>query len=268
MTTMQVSNDAPKSGCPIHRLSVTGGGIAALAYGVAVYVVFWWIPITYTIGFVGNWLVPKSIDSGAAGPLVPSLLIDAALFAVFALQHTIMARPGFKRWWTRLVPPAVERSTFVLAAGAALSLLMWQWRPLPQVLWQADSAWLVWGLSLLSLAGYAIAVLASFTLSHTDLFGLRQTWARFAGRAYQPVGFRLTGLYRLIRHPIMLGFLIAFWVTPTMTVGHLWFALLATAYIAMGVWFEERDLVAEHREEYLSYRRNVRGVIPLPRRAA
>jgi protein-S-isoprenylcysteine O-methyltransferase Ste14 len=236
-----------------------------LAYGLLAYVVFWWIPITYTIGFVGNWLVPKSIDSGTPGPLVPSLLINAALMLVFALQHTIMARPAFKQWFTRFVPKSIERSTFVIGAGAALTLILWQWRPAPQVLWQATSPWLVWTLSLLSLSGYALAVVASFTLSHWDLFGVRQVWLRFTSREYQPVGFRLVGLYRLIRHPIMLGFLIAFWTTPTMTVGHLFFAIMVSLYIAIGVWFEERDLVREHREQYLDYRRRVRGILPIPR---
>jgi len=236
-----------------------------LAYGLIAYIFFWWVPITYTIGFVGNWLVPKSIDSGTARPLVPSLLIDTGLLLVFALQHTIMARQGFKQWLTRFIPAPMERSTFVIAAGAALSLILWLWRPVPQVLWRAESPWLVWTLSLLSLSGYALAVVASFTLSHSDLFGLRQVWLRFRNRTYRPVGFQLTGLYTLIRHPIMLGFLIAFWFTPSMTVGHLFFAAMASVYIAIGVWFEERALVAELGESYLEYRRRVPGILPIPR---
>lgn len=241
--------------------------LAVLGYGVSAYAAFF-AAFVYAVGFVGNWIVPKSIDSGTAGPLIPSLLINAALLLVFVVQHTIMARPAFKRWWTRIIPAPIERSTYVLAASAALGLVFWQWRPAPQVLWQAPAGWPAWGLSAVSLAGYAIVFLSSCMVSHFDLFGLRQAWMRFGDRAYRPVGFRLVGLYKLVRHPLMLGFLIAFWVTPVMTIGHLFFAVMTTLYIAMGVWFEERDLVAEHGESYLSYRRAVRGIVPLPRRSA
>jgi protein-S-isoprenylcysteine O-methyltransferase Ste14 len=178
-----------------------------------------------------------------------------------------MARPAFKRWWTRIVPAAVERSTYVVAASASLGLLFWQWRPAPEVLWRADAGWLYWLLSAVSLAGYGLVFVASCMVSHFDLFGLRQTWIRFCDRPYRPVGFRLVGLYKIVRHPLMLGFLIAFWATPVMTVGHLFFAVMVTLYIAMGVWFEERDLVAEHGENYLKYRREVRGIVPLPKSA-
>jgi protein-S-isoprenylcysteine O-methyltransferase Ste14 len=175
-----------------------------------------------------------------------------------------MARPAFKRWWTRMVPKPVERSTFVLAASAVLGLLYWQWRPLPQVVWNvggpAGAA-----LTALSLAGWTIVLVASTTISHMDLFGVRQAWLRFRNRPYSPVGFRLAGLYRLVRHPLMVGFLIAFWATPRMTVGRLFFAIMTTLYIMFGTWVEERDLIAEHGEQYLAYKRQVPGFIPLPK---
>lgn len=238
-----------------------------LIYGLVSYLAFL-AAFLYAIGFVGNWAVPKSIDTGGTpGDVIPSLLIDAGLLILFVVQHTIMARPAFKRWWTRIVPKPIERSTFVLLASACLGLIFWQWRPLPQIVWQvggvAGSA-----LAVLSLFGYAVVLVASFAISHIDLFGVRQTWLAFKERTYTPVGFRLVGLYKLVRHPLMVGFVIAFWATPTMTLGHLWFAALTTGYILFGTYMEERDLIAEHRESYLEYRRKVRGFIPLPKREA
>ena len=238
---------------------------AALAYGLLAYAAFF-VTILYAIGFVGNWLVPKSIDSGDPGSTLPSLLINTVLLSLFVIQHTIMARPWFKRAWTTIIPRSAERSTFVLLASAILLLTFWLWRPLPTVLWSVSGP-AAWALSALSLLGWAIVFAASFMVSHFDLFGLRQSWLRFRGRLYRPVGFRLVGLYRLVRHPLMLGFLIAFWSTPTMTIGHLFFAIMTTIYIFMGIWFEERDLVAEHGESYLKYRRATRALIPLPKGA-
>jgi len=237
---------------------------ASLVYGGLAYLAFFGT-ILYAIGFVGDWFVPKSIDSGVPGPLWTGLVINTGLLSVFVLQHTIMARPAYKRWSARFVPRGVERSTFVLAACASLVLLFWQWRPLPAVVWEVSSPLAMASLTLLSLLGWATVFAASFMVSHFDLFGLRQVWLRWKNRPYEPVGFRLVGLYRLVRHPLMLGFLIAFWATPTMTLGHLFFALMVTAYIAMGVWFEERDLIAEHGENYLAYKRRVPAVLPLPR---
>jgi protein-S-isoprenylcysteine O-methyltransferase Ste14 len=237
------------------------GGIATLTYGLIGYASFN-AAILYAIGFIGGWFVPKTIDSGAAGPVGSSLLINAGLLCVFVVQHTIMARPAFKRWWTRIVPKSIERSTFVLLASASLGLVFWQWRPLPHVLWSVGGP-AAMALSALSLAGWSIVMIASFTISHWDLFGVRQTWMRFRNRPYAPVGFRLAGFYRIVRHPLMVGFIIAFWATPTMTVGHLFFAVMTTGYILFGTWVEERDLIAEHGERYLSYKRQVRGLIPL-----
>lgn len=257
--------------CPFSRLSAhsprTLGGACALAYGLLAYLAFF-VTILYAIGFVENWLVPKSIDSGEPGSLLPSLLINAALLSVFVVQHTIMARPGFKRWWTKFVPASIERSTFVLFACLSLGLIFWQWRPLPEVIWSVEQPALAIVLSAISLLGWAIVFAASFMVSHFDLFGLRQVWQRWNNHPQSSVGFRLVGLYRIVRHPLMLGFLIAFWFTPHMTVGHLFFAAMTTGYIFMGVWFEERDLIAKHGEDYLSYKRAVPGIFPRPRRAS
>jgi methanethiol S-methyltransferase len=240
--------------------------IAVFVYGVVAYTTFL-VAFLYAMGFVGNWLVPKGIDSGTPGALLPSLLINGLLLSAFVVQHTIMARPKFKRWWTQFIPPSIERSTFVLLASTILLVTFWQWRPLPQIVWQTTHPIGVYGLSALSLLGWGIVLLASFMVSHFDLFGLRQVWFRLQAKAYRPVGFRLVGLYKLVRHPLMLGFLIAFWATPTMTVGHLFFAIMTTLYIFFGTHVEERDLIAEHGEKYLEYRRKVRGLVPLPKSA-
>jgi protein-S-isoprenylcysteine O-methyltransferase Ste14 len=249
----------PATACERRRPGAVARGLT-LAYGLASYVAFL-AAFLYAMGFVGNWGVPKGIDTGASGAVVPSLLINAALLAGFVLQHTIMARPAFKRWWTKIVPKPIERSTYVWMASACLGLIFWQWRPLTQTVWSvgglAGSA-----LAVVSLMGWAIVLVASFAISHMDLFGVRQTWLEFKARTYRPVGFRLVGFYKLIRHPLMVGFLIAFWATPVMSVGHLFFAGMTTGYILFGTWMEERDLVAEHGESYLEYRRRVPGFIP------
>lgn len=239
------------------------GRVLTLAYGFVCYLSFV-VAFGYAIGFVGNWVVPKGIDDGRPGPLMPSLLINGALLSLFVIQHTIMARPAFKRWWTKIIPQSIERSTFVLLASSILLLTFWQWRPLPQVIWSVGG-WAGTALSIISLCGYAIVFIASCTISHFDLFGLRQTWIRFKDRAYAPVGFRLAGFYRLVRHPLMVGFLIAFWATPKMSVGHLFFSIMTTLYIFMGTHVEERDLIAEHGERYLEYKRNVHGFLPIPK---
>lgn len=241
------------------------GRALVLAYGIGAYLSFV-AAFTYAIGFVGNWIVPKSIDSGGPHPLVPAVVINASLLMLFAVQHTIMARPAFKRWWTRFVPASIERSTFVYAASACLGLLYWQWRAMPEVVWSVEHPIARYGLIALSLAGWATVFVASCMVSHCDLFGLRQTWLRFRDRAYRPIGFRVVGLYRLVRHPLMLGFLIAFWATPTMTQGHLLFAALTTGYILVGLWFEERTLIGELGEHYRQYKRHVPGLIPFTRK--
>lgn len=262
MTTLARSISHTKADSSAPSLAARAG---AFAFGLIAYASFF-ATICYAIGFVGNWIVPKSIDSGTARAIAPSLLINAALLMAFVAQHTIMARPGFKRWWTKIVPRSIERSIFVLSASSILMAIFWLWQPVPTIVWQASHPAAVWGLSALSLLGWGIVFYASFLINHFDLFGLRQVWFALRAKAYAPVGFRLRGIYKLVRHPLMLGFLIAFWATPVMTIGHLFFALLTTGYIFFGTHVEEHDLIAEHGERYLAYKRSVRGLLPIPRR--
>jgi protein-S-isoprenylcysteine O-methyltransferase Ste14 len=236
----------------------------ALIYGVVSYLTFL-AAFLYAIGFVGNLLVPKAIDSGAKGSLPVSVLVDSLLLLLFAVPHSVMARPGFKRWWTQFVPPPVERSTYVLVSSLALGLLFWQWRPIPSVLWQVVNPVGRWLLHAVFWAGWAIALVSTFLIDHFDLFGLRQVYLHASGREYAPPAFKTVGLYRYVRHPLMLGFLLAFWATPTMSLGHLLFAVATTAYILIALQLEERDLVDLHGEQYRSYRKQASMLVPLPR---
>jgi protein-S-isoprenylcysteine O-methyltransferase Ste14 len=233
-----------------------------LAYGVASYLLFL-ASFLYTIGFLGNLLVPKSVDSGPASPVAVGVLVDVLLVLLFAVPHSVMARPGFKRWWTSFVPPAVERSTYVLTSSLALALLFWQWRPIPGYAWNVSAPVASWLLQAVFWAGWAIVLASTFLIDHFDLFGLRQVWLYALRRPYTPVGFKVIGLYRYVRHPIMLGFLLAFWATPAMSMGHLLFALGTTAYILIGVQLEERDLVRHHGESYRHYQRQARMIVPI-----
>ncbi|MCB9848578.1 MAG: isoprenylcysteine carboxylmethyltransferase family protein [Phycisphaeraceae bacterium] len=254
------STHSPSGG----RAAGSGSRIGILAFGLLAYAAFF-ATICYAIGFVTGIIVPKTIDSGAAGALAPSLLINGAMLVAFVVQHTIMARPRFKRWVTRFIPHAMERSLFVMLASLILAGTFWLWRPLPEVVWSVSDPILANGLLGLSLLGWAIVFGSTFLISHFDLFGVRQVVTNAMGGEYRPVSFRLVGLYKIVRHPLMLGFLIAFWATPHMTVGHLFFSIMTTAYILFGTAIEERDLVAAFGDRYLEYRRNVRGLIPLPR---
>jgi len=257
------------SACPFtsfaRRVSDRPARLGTLLYGMVAYLLFFGT-ILYAIGFVGNWIVPKSIDSGTGLPLAASLAINASLLLVFVVQHTIMARPAFKRWWTTVIPPAIERSTFVMAASLSLALLFALWQPLPQTVWRVDHPIAAAALVALSIFGWATVFLSSFIINHFDLFGVRQVWQRYRNEQPTPVGFKLRGPYRLVRHPLMVGFLIAFWATPHMSIGHLFFAIMTTSYIFMGTWFEERDLVAEHGRSYRDYQQTVRAFVPIPRR--
>jgi protein-S-isoprenylcysteine O-methyltransferase Ste14 len=236
----------------------------ALAYGVTSYLAFL-AAFLYAVGFVGNLLVPKSIDSGPGGWLPASVLVDTLLVLLFAVPHSVMARPAFKRWWTRFVPPPVERSTYVLISSLTLGLLFWQWRPIPDVVWQVTNR--TGRLLVLAVfwVGWATALASTFLTDHFDLFGLRQVYLHASGRPCTPAGFKVLGLYRYVRHPLMLGFLLAFWATPTMTAGHLLFAGATTAYILIALQLEERDLVAVHGESYRAYRKQAGMLLPLPR---
>jgi len=238
---------------------------ATLAFGVLAYLAFL-VTFLFAIGFVGGF-APLTVDAGRAAPLGEALLVNAAVLALFALQHTIMARLAFKRVWTRIVPPALERSVFVLATCLVFATIFTQWRALPGVLWQIEgpAAWL---LHAVSAFGYGLVLLGSFQIDHFALFGLAQTWRHFRGLEAPPAHFEERGLYRRVRHPLMLGFLIAFWATPTMSVGHLFFAAMVTGYILIGTHIEERTLIAEHGEAYRAYRRRVPGILPRLRRAA
>jgi len=236
------------------------GKLLAVLYGVLSYVVFFG-SFLYAVAFLEGLPVPKTIDSGPAGPLVPSLLIDTALLGVFAIQHSVMARPAFKAWWTKMVPTQVERSTYVLLASLALALLLWQWRPAPAIVWSVSGpAALV--LTVLSYVGWLVVLTSTFLINHFDLFGLRQVFAYASGRETPPADFRTPLFYRVVRHPLYLGFIIAFWAAPVMSVGHLFFAAGATAYILIAIQFEEHDLVAHFGDTYRTYQKRVSMILP------
>jgi protein-S-isoprenylcysteine O-methyltransferase Ste14 len=235
--------------------------LLALIYGIVCYVIFL-ASFLYAIGFVSNFLVPKLIDSGPQVTVVEAVAVDLLLLALFALQHSVMARPAFKRWWTALVPVPIERSTYVLDSSLLLLLLFWQWRPLPDAVWNVQNQVVAAALWALCGTGWIIVLVSTFLIDHFDLFGLRQVVLFASGKQYSPPQFRLTALYRIVRHPIMLGFIIAFWATPLMSWGHLLFAAVTTAYVIIAVHLEEQDLRAAFGSEYQNYQQRVSMLVP------
>ena len=237
------------------------GRLLALLYGIVSYFVFF-VVFLYAIGFVSALGVPKTIDSGAAAPLLEALTIDILLMSIFAIQHSVMARPQFKQWWTRLVPKSVERSTYVLFSSLALVLLFWQWRPIEGLVWQINDPRIATAVIGLSLVGWLIVLTSTFLINHFELFGLHQVANNLTGRPMPPPRFRTPLYYNFVRHPIYLGFIIAFWAAPKMTMGHLLFAAVTTAYIFVGIMLEEHDLTTVFGDDYRRYRQRVSMIVP------
>jgi methanethiol S-methyltransferase len=237
------------------------GRVIAFLYGLASYVVFF-VAFLYAVGFVSGLVVPKTIDSGTEVPLGEAVIVNLVLMSIFAIQHSVMARKQFKRWWTRFVPKSVERSTYVLFASLALILLCWQWRPLPAVVWHVDTPSIALALTGLAFAGWLTVLSSTFLINHFELFGLHQVANNLIGRPMPAPRFYTPLFYNFVRHPIYLGFIVAFWAAPTMTAGHLLFAAVTTAYIFVGIVLEERDLVALFGDEYRRYKERVSMLIP------
>ena len=240
------------------------GRTLGLIYGVAVYA-FFFATFLYAIAFVGDLPVPRTVDTGPAAPPAMAAIIDLLLLGLFAVQHSVMARPAFKAWWTRIVPKPVERSTYVLASSLVLALLLWQWRPIPHVVWSVGG---VGGAILTGVfwVGWAVVLLSTFLISHFELFGLTQVWNNLKGKAAAAPTFRTPLLYGFVRHPLYLGFVLAFWAAPIMTLGHLIFAIMTLAYMLIAIQLEERDLIGTFGDSYVAYRRRVSMLIPLPPR--
>jgi protein-S-isoprenylcysteine O-methyltransferase Ste14 len=255
LTMSQVQFIGPEvSGSKIFKL-------IAFLYGMASYLIFF-VTILYAIGFVMGLVVPKSIDTGADSSAIKAVVINVLLMTLFAVQHSVMARPRFKAWWTQFVPKPVERSTYVLAASLCLLLLFWQWRPIPATVWQVDNPDLAVVVAMLSLAGWVLVFTSTFLISHFELFGVSQVANHLVDRQVEAPRFRTPLLYKFVRHPIYLGFIIAFWAAPVMTAGHLLFAAVTTTYILLGIYLEERDLIEMFGDQYREYKQRVSMLIP------
>jgi methanethiol S-methyltransferase len=242
------------------------GRFFAFLYGIASYAIFF-VTFLYAVGFVTRLGVPKTIDDGPAPAMTEALLVNLLLMSAFAIQHSVMARQAFKQWWTQFIPKAIERSTYVLFASLCLALLLWQWRPMPSVVWQIESSELAAAVTGLSLVGWLIVLTSTFLINHFELFGLHQVANNLAGKTMPAPRFRTPLFYKFVRHPIYMGFIIAFWAAPTMTVGHLLFAAVTTAYIFVGILLEERDLLDLFGDDYRSYRERVSMLVPWRRSA-
>jgi protein-S-isoprenylcysteine O-methyltransferase Ste14 len=240
--------------------------LLALFYGLIAYL-FFFGAFLYAVGFITGWLVPKSIDTGPVVPIGEALLVNTLLLSLFAIQHSGMARRAFKRWWTQYVSPAIERSTYVLLASLVLVLLFWQWRPIPTVVWEVAVPEIALAVQVVSLLGVVIVLVATFLINHFELFGLHQVFNNLMGREMPPARFKTPGLYKIVRHPLYFGFIVAFWAAPVMTVGHLMFAAVTTAYIFIAIMLEERDLVHAFGDEYRRYRQRVAMIVPFWRGA-
>jgi protein-S-isoprenylcysteine O-methyltransferase Ste14 len=235
--------------------------LIAFLYGLVAYFAFF-VTILYAIGFVMGLVVPKTIDTGAVSSTTEALVVNLLLMSLFAVQHSVMARRQFKQWWTQFVPKAVERSTYVLLSSLALMLLFWQWRPMPAIVWQVDQPDAAVAIATLSLVGWVIVFTSTFLINHFELFGLHQVASNLTGRDMPTQHFRTPLYYKFVRHPLYLGFIIAFWAAPTMSVGHLLFAAVTTAYIFVGILLEERDLVDLFGDDYRRYKQRVSMILP------
>jgi protein-S-isoprenylcysteine O-methyltransferase Ste14 len=241
------------------------GRIMGFLFGLLAYAVFLGT-FLYAVGFVSGVAVPKTIDSGPVAPVAQALIINILLMSLFAVQHSVMARKPFKRWWTRFIPATVERSTYVLLASLVLILLFWLWHPMPQIVWEITNPRIAAAVMGVSFAGWLLVLVSTFLINHFELFGLHQVAINLAGRTMPAPRFKTPVLYKLVRHPIYLGFIVAFWAAPVMTVGHLLFAAVTTAYIFVGIFLEERDLIQLFGEEYKRYRAQVGMLIPFRRK--
>ena len=239
----------------------------SFVYGVLAYAVFLGV-FLYLVAFVGDFAVPRTINVGPSAPLATAVAVNVGLLLLFSLQHSVMARKGFKERWTKIVPWHLERSTYVLVASLVLVLVMWGWRPIPETVWSVDHPLASAVLDGLFWMGWAIVLIATFLIDHFRLFGLKQVWGRVRDRRYEPPEFQTPGMYRFVRHPLYLGFLLAFWCTPHMTAGHLLFAGVWTGWILVAIRLEEKDLVRFHGDAYRQYRRRVRMLLPFPRGGA